>query len=42
MDKFLKQRDRLIYLGSGTKRTPLVRVSLIEIRSGKIFSRQAS
>ena len=28
-------RDRLISLGSGTKRTPVVRVRLIEIRSGK-------
>ncbi len=28
-------RDRLIVLGSGTKRTPLVRVRLVEIRSGK-------
>ncbi len=26
-------RDRLIILGSGTKRTPLVRVRLIEIRA---------
>ncbi len=30
-------RDRLIYLGSGTKRTPLVRIRLIEIRSGKTW-----
>ena len=30
-------RDRLIYLGSGTKRTPLVRVRLVEIRSGKTW-----
>ncbi len=30
-------RDRLIHLGSGTKRTPLVRVRLIEIRSGNTW-----
>ena len=28
-------RDRLVILGSGTKRTPYVRVRLVEIRSGK-------
>ena len=30
-------RDRLICLGSGTKRTPSVRVRLVEIRSGKTW-----
>jgi hypothetical protein len=30
-------RDRLIILGSGTKRTPYVRVRLVEIRSGKTW-----
>jgi hypothetical protein len=30
-------RDRLICLGSGTKRTPYIRVRLIEIRSSKIW-----
>jgi hypothetical protein len=30
-------RDRLIILGSGTKRTPDVRVRLVEIRSGKTW-----
>lgn len=30
-------RDRLIILGSGTKRTPFVRVRLVEIRSGKTW-----
>ena len=30
-------RDRLIILGSGTKRTPYIRVRLVEIRSGKTW-----
>lgn len=30
-------RDRLIIIGSGTKRTPYVRVRLVEIRSGKTW-----
>ncbi len=30
-------RDRLIRLGSGTKKTPFVTLRLIEVRSGKIW-----